>query len=177
MRTRWSAKNALAWPLGFDTKGVFPPPHQGNHPMTPYHPYHRAVLLEAGYALDHLLWSYRSELDRTPTFAMSADDICANDFATRTSSLLRSLLDEDGRRRGPKLQFKPPSPGDHAFRLRAAIEARRKMLAASSKKNEPVTESPQPTTPEDEFEPTNHQPHDDLDEPERESVRSRRRPR
>lgn len=145
--------------------------------MTPYHPYHRAVLLEAGYALDHLLWSYRSELDRTPTFAMSADDICANDFATRTSSLVRSLLDEDGRRRGPKLQFKPPSPGDPAHRLRAAIEARRQVLAASSKKTEPVTESAAPIAPENEFEPNNDQPHEDPDGPERESVRSRMRPR
>jgi len=144
--------------------------------MTPYHPYHRNVLLEAAYALDHLNWSYRSELDRTATFAMTSDDICVNDFATRTSSLLRSLLDEDGRRRGPKLQFKPPSPGDHAHRLRAAIEARRKVLAAASKKTESVKGSPEATEPVDDFEPTDHPSREEADELEGESVR-RRRPR
>lgn len=154
--------------------------------MTTYHPHHRSVLLEAGYALEHLVWSYRSELDRTPTFAMTADDICLNDFATRTSSLVRSLLEEDGRRQGPKLQFKPPPLGEHGRRLRAAIEARRQALAASARASASLDVPPSATIESSDAAETLHEPpeanpdglhHQDVDGAERETVRSRRRPR
>ena len=91
--------------------------------MTAYEPQHRAALLEAGFALDHLVWCYRSELDQRPHFAMTADDICLHDFANRTASLVRAVLDEDTRRRGPRPAYKP---SENELRLRAAIEARRR---------------------------------------------------
>jgi len=92
-------------------------------------PHHRNVLLEVQYALDHVVWSYRSELDHSPTKNLTADDICLADFAFRTGALVRSVLDADNQRRGPQLAFRPPA-GDveRRFpdrRLAEAIRARR----------------------------------------------------
>ena len=91
-------------------------------------PYHRNVLLETNYALDHLLWSYRSELDRNPTRNLTADDICLSDFAARTSSLVRGVLDADAQRGGPKLAFRPPSVQSER-RMADALQNRRETRA------------------------------------------------
>jgi len=91
--------------------------------------YHRHVLLEAGYALDHLLWSYRSQLDQEPARPIDATEICLSDYASRTASLVRGVLDEDSKRSGPRLAFRPPGYSD-GKRLAAAIAARREVLAA-----------------------------------------------
>lgn len=107
-------------------------------------PYHRNVLLEASYALDHLLWSYRSELDHEPTFRLNADDVCLSDFANRTSALVRSVLDEDARQRGPRLQFKPPTMG-HERRLRDAIQARRAKDSTNKVSERTEATIPQPS--------------------------------
>jgi hypothetical protein len=92
-------------------------------------PEHRTVLLEASYALEHLVWAYRSELDRNPTQGVNADEICLSDFATRTASLVRGVLDEDNKRSGRRLAFRPPFSSD-GKRLAEAIVARRRALAA-----------------------------------------------
>ena len=91
-------------------------------------PYHRNVLLETNYALEHLLWSYRSELDRSPTRNLSADDVCLSDFAARTSSLVRGVLDADNRRGGEKLAFRPPSVAAER-RMADALQNRRQTRA------------------------------------------------
>lgn len=91
-------------------------------------PYHRNVLLETSYALDHLLWSYRSELDRSPTQNLTADDICLSDFAARTSSLVRGVLDADSHRGGPKPAFRPPSVQSER-RMADALQNRRETRA------------------------------------------------
>jgi len=92
-------------------------------------PYHRNVLLEANYALEHLLWSYRSQLDQEPTRNINVDEVCLSDFAGRTASLVRGVLDDDNKRSGPRLAFRPPT-GSDGKRLAAAITARREALAA-----------------------------------------------
>jgi len=91
----------------------------------------RTVLLEAQYALDHVVWSYRSELDRAPSQHLTADDILLSDFAFRTGALVRSVLDEDNRRRGPQLAFRPPS-NDPDRQLAQAIQARRRARATEA---------------------------------------------
>lgn len=95
-------------------------------------PYHRNVLLETSYALDHLLWSYRSELDRNPTQNLTADDICLSDFAARTSSLVRGVLDADSHRGGPKPAFRPPSVQSER-RMADALQNRRETRAVKEK--------------------------------------------
>jgi hypothetical protein len=113
-------------------------------------PYHRNALLDAGFALEHLVWSYRAELDRTPSTLMTADDICAHDFATRTAALVRSLLDGDNEtQRGQRLAFRPPSV-DAERRLAAALQARRHARAEAARKqaNAP-SGAPPPAPPPD----------------------------
>lgn len=110
-------------------------------------PYHRNVLLEGQYAFDHVVWSYRSQLDQSPEERLTAEDICLADFASRASALVRSLIDEDNRRRGPQLALRPPSA--HAERrLADAIRARRRARAdkASAEANaeSPLLSSDEP---------------------------------
>lgn len=90
--------------------------------MTPYEPMHRAALLEALYALDSFVWYFRSQIDQKHDFSLHADDLCAHEYANRTASLFRTLLDEDVRRRGPRPQY-TPTDADH--RVKNALEARR----------------------------------------------------
>lgn len=141
--------------------------------MTEYAPQHRTALLEAGFALDHLVWCYRSELDRVPHFAMTADDICLHDFANRTASLVRAVLDEDTRRRGPRPQYKPPS--ENELRLRAAIEARRRARAerapTAGAPDDPASDVPQVVSGDG-----SEQAPDSISD-ELRTVRCRRRPR
>jgi len=92
---------------------------------------HRTVLLETQYALDHLVWSYRSQLDRSPTLHLTADDICLSDFASRTAALVRNVLDSDNQRRGPELAFRPPGQ-DVDRRLAEAVQARRRARFAKA---------------------------------------------
>jgi hypothetical protein len=95
-------------------------------------PYHRNVLLEALYALDHLIWSYRSELDQSASALLTSDDLCLADFANRAASLARKLIDQDNGQQGrDRTRFKPPSPYGRRS-LDAAIAARRAKLAAAA---------------------------------------------
>lgn len=96
---------------------------------TPYEPMHRAALLEALYALDSFVWYYRSQIDRKHNFSLHADDLCAHEYANRTASLFRTLLDEDVRRRGPRPQYKPTEADQ---RLKIALEARRAREASAT---------------------------------------------
>ena len=143
--------------------------------MTTYEPLHRAALLEAGFALDHLVWCYRSELDRLPHFAMTADDICLHDFANRTASLVRTVLDGDNQRRGPRPQYKPSMDSGH--RLRAAIEARRRARAEEAGRVAGNAPPAAPDTTEDvsQTDAPSDTPQGDYDE--QPTVRCRRRPR
>lgn len=116
---------------------------------------HRTVLLENQYALDHLVWSYRSRVDSAPTLYLTADDLCLADFAFRTATLVRNVLDEDNRRRGPQLAFRPPGQ-DRDRALAEAIQARRRTHAAkeaaasdAALPPEPLRETPVPQGTED----------------------------
>lgn len=104
-------------------------------------PNHRHVLLETSYALEHLLWSYRSHLDQEPTSPIAPDEVCLADYASRTASLVRGVIDDDAKRTGPRLAFRPPVFSD-GKRLAAAIAARREALAAKR-----TVESSEPSEP------------------------------
>ena len=106
-------------------------------------PSHRTLLLETQYALDALVWSYRSRVDQAPTEHLTAEHLCLSDFAFRTAVLVRDVLDADNRRRGPELAFRPP--GQDADRaLAAAIQARRRARAAKNATAPTTTAAPEP---------------------------------
>lgn len=88
-------------------------------------PYHRTVLLELAYNLDHVLWSYGAEIEADPRACLSAQDLTLSDFCRRSLSLVHALVNDDSARRGASLKFVPPSP-DEMRLLRRAFDQRRK---------------------------------------------------
>ena len=70
-------------------------------------PYEPTALLEASRLLDHLVWSYRRAIDRTPRAFLTAEHICLSDYAARTVGLIRAIMEDDNRRRGVSFHQRP----------------------------------------------------------------------
>lgn len=109
-------------------------------------PYHRNVLLELAYNLDHVLWSYGSEIEADPRVCLSAQDLTLSDFCRRSLSLVHALVNDDSARRGPNLRFIPPSP-DEMRLLRRAFDQRKKRDAQQTENDAKAKPAPSPSQP------------------------------
>jgi hypothetical protein len=101
-------------------------------------------LLEAQYALDHLCWAYRSESDRAPSTDFAPSAVCLPEFSARTAAVIRNVLDEDNRRRGPRHVFRPPGESDRS--LADALLARRQAHSTTADRTH-SSDLSIPTTP------------------------------
>lgn len=143
-------------------------------------PYHRTVLLELAYNLDHVLWSYGAEIETDPRACLSAQDITLSDFCRRSLSLVHALVNDDSARRGAGLKFIPPSP-DEMRLLRRAFDQRKKrdaQQADNDAKAKPVhaSQSQQAVGDDDEVdEPSLVEPDPYVEEPARDQPRPARR--
>jgi hypothetical protein len=115
--------------------------------MTTTLPYEPTALLEASRLLDHLVWSYRRAIDRTPRAFLTAEHICLSDYAARTVGLIRAIMEDDNRRRGISFHRLRPSNAPqrpaHATPQRAAPTANEPDApAAPIEASEPPTQPP-----------------------------------
>jgi hypothetical protein len=99
-------------------------------------PYESSDLLETTRLLDHLVWSYRRAIDRTPRAFLTAEHICLSDYAARTVGLIRAIMEDDSRRRGVSFHHRPRPPNSpqraaHATPQRTALDVREPTAAAA----------------------------------------------
>lgn len=114
-------------------------------------PYHRNVLVELAYNLDHVLWSYGAEIQADPRACLSAQDLTLSDFCRRSLSLVHALVNDDSARRGASLKFAPPSP-DEMRLVRRAFDQRKKrdaQQAENDTKAKPAQPAPSQQAIED----------------------------